>query len=189
MSELRLFTGEKKLIKKQIEELAKEYNMKVKYSKNIFYDLSKQYGLFFTPSLLYFIFDPKEISDKDSVSKLKELVGKSKVPVVCVIETTLDKRSSFYKTFNKSIEQLGELTIEKDLATKVQDFYNNIETITNIDTKEAVSFLYKLYYDFKHYEYKEIAGYCINLVLTGQVKTDLILKVFLAKVLDNRKER
>lgn len=176
---LKLFIGDRKLIKQKIEKLAKQYNVSIRYSTNILYDLSKQYGLFYTPALLYFIFDPKEINDKDSVNKFKELIEQSKLPVVCIIETTLDKRSIFYKTFHKNIENLGDEKINEDVVTK---FYKNMETIKTIDTKEAISFLYKIYYGLK--QYKEIAGYCINLVLTGQVTTDLILKIFLTKLLD-----
>lgn len=172
--------GDKKLIKQKIQQLAD--GMEIKYSRNIFSDLSRQYGLFFKPSLLYFIFDPTDFNNKDKVETFIKLTEKAKV--VCIIETPLDKRSSFYKVFNKRIETLGTIQKEKTLDEKVQDFINNIETIQDIDEKEAVSFLYKLFYNFK-YNNRETAGYCINLVLTGKIKTDLILKLFLSKILDN----
>lgn len=175
---IKLYTGDKKLIKREIEKLANEHKVNIKYSTDILHDLQRQYGLFFTPALLYFILDPKEFPDKDSVDELRKLTMKSKVPVVCIIETSIDKRSSFYKIFHKEIKHLGD----KEDRDTVKEFYSNIEMITSIGTNEALSFLYKLYYG--SYVYKESAGYCINLVLTGQVKTDLILKVFLAKILD-----
>lgn len=173
-----LYMGDKKLIKQEIEKLAREYKVEVKYSTNIFFDLHRQYGLFFVPCLFYFIFDPKEFSDKDSVDELKKLTMKSKIPIVCIIETNLDKRSSFYKTFHKEIKQLGGIT-DENIVTQ---FYNNIETIMSLEPKDAVSFLYKIYYSPGRY--KETAGYCINLILTGRVATDLILKIFLIKILD-----
>lgn len=175
---LNLYTGDRKLIKQQIEKLAKKYKVEVKYSTNILFEMQRQYGLFFTPCLFYFIFDPKEFSDKDSVDELKKLAMRSKIPIVCIIETNLDKRSSFYKIFHKEIKQLGGIT-DENIVTQ---FYNDIETITKLEPKDAVSFLYKIYYSPG--QYKEIAGYCINLVLTGRVTTDLILKIFLAKILD-----
>ena len=181
---IKIYTGDKKLIKQKIQQLAN--GMEIKYSRNILSGLSKQYGLFFKPSLFYFIFDPSDFNNKDKTETFIKLAEKAKSHVVCIIETPLDKRSSFYKSFNKRIETLGSIQKEKTLDEKVQDFINNIETITNVDEKEAVSFLYKLFYNFR-YNNREAAGYCINLVLTGKIKTDLILKLFLSKILDSKK--
>lgn len=180
---IKIYTGDKKLIKQKIQQLAD--GMEIKYSRNIFSDLSKQYGLFFKPCVLYFIYDPADFNTKDKTEAFIRLAEKAKSYVVCIIETPLDKRGSFYKSFNKRIETLGNIQKEKTLDEKVQDFINNIETITNVDEKEAVSFLYKLFYNFR-YNNRETAGYCINLVLTGKIKTDLILKLFLSKIIDNK---
>ena len=184
---LKLYTGDKKLIKDRIQQLANNVNMEIKYSKNIYSDLNNQYGLFFKPQVLYFIYEQKDFVDKESIESFLSKIDKSKSHVVCIIETELDKRSSFYKTFSKRIESLGTKQHTKTLDEKVNDFYNDYRTIVNIETKEAVSFLYKLFYDFRIGKYKREAGYCINLVLTGQAKTEDILKIFLLETLDKNK--
>lgn len=184
MSELRLLTGDYNLIKEEIQKMAN--GIDVVYSKNILSDLNFQYGLWYKPKLLYFLYDPSEISDKESVTTLINKTKTLKYPVVCVIETDIDKRSYFYTTFSKRIEVIGETKQEKTLDEKVVDFYNNINNIIEVTPKESISFLYKLFYNYKHKEYKNNAGYCINLVLTGRVKNDKILKVFFLKCLDKQ---
>ena len=157
---------------------------KYTFSKNILSDLNKQYGLFFQQKPLYFIYNQKDFPNKESVEALIRL-SKGK-DVICIIEEELDKRSYFYKTFSKQI--IGKKQNKVSLDDKVQDFYKNIYNIKNISNKEAVSFLYKIFYDFKHKQYKNTAGRCINYVLTGKVKTEQILKVFLLEILDNNKK-
>lgn len=179
----KLFTGDKQQIQQKIQTIAKEYKVDIQYSTNIVADLTRQYGLFYKPRLIYFLFDAKLFSAKEDVVAFKELVTKSKVPIICIIEQELDKRGSFYKTFNKQIEYAGSITQELDA---VKMFYKDISIITTIKPNESISFLYKIFYDFKHKQYKDIAGECINLVLTGKVTTNLILKVFLNKILDKK---
>lgn len=154
------------------------------FSKNILNDLKKQYGFFFKPKPLYFLYNAKDFPDKESIEALIKLSdGKD---VICIIEEELDKRSCFYKTFSKQI--IGKKQNKITLDDKVQDFYKNINNIKNILPSESVSFLYKLFYDFRHKEYKQIAGKCINLVLTGEVKTEYILKIFILGCLDKQRK-
>ena len=50
---LMFISGDRKQIKKEMQEIAN--GLPIKYSRDIIQDLKKQYGLFYKPSLLYFI--------------------------------------------------------------------------------------------------------------------------------------
>ena len=168
---IKFFSGDIKLIKEAIQEIAD--GAEVQFSKDIVSDTQRQYGLFYTPKVLYCLYD----SNVD-YSKIT-----SKTPVIVIIETKLDKRSSFYKQFGKQIKVFGNQK-EITLDDKVNNFFKNRRTIAEVDESEMVSFLYKIFYDFKRPYYKEQAGKCINLVLTGKVRTNNIKQVFILELLD-----
>ena len=168
---IKFFSGDIKLIKEAIQEIAD--GAEVQFSKDIVSDTQRQYGLFYTPKVLYCLYD----SNVD-YSKIT-----SKTPVIVIIETKLDKRSSFYKQFGKQIKVFGNQK-EVTLDDKVNNFFKNRRTIAEVDESEMVSFLYKIFYDFKRPYYKEQAGKCINLVLTGKVRTNNIKQVFILELLD-----
>ena len=168
---IKFFSGDIKLIKEAIQQIAD--GTEVQFSKDIISDTQRQYGLFYTPKVLYCLYD----SNVD-YSKIT-----SKTPVIVIIETKLDKRSSFYKKFGKQIKVFGNQK-EVTLDDKVNNFFKNRRTIAEVDESEMVSFLYKIFYDFKRPYYKEQAGKCINLVLTGKVRTNNIKQVFILELLD-----
>ena len=175
MKKFRIFTGNLQQIKETIKDIAKEENVEVKFSQDIFTDINKQYGLFYKPKLFYFFYSPN-LFDKDS---LPNFLNKLKHTVVCIVEEEIDKRSYFYKIFKDKIETIGKSYKEKTLDDKVEMFYKDNNTIQYISQKEIVSFLHKLFYNYKHKEYRQTAGYCLNLVLTGKVKVEYIKKVFI----------
>lgn len=170
---IKFFSGNIKLIKEAIQEIAVDVNMKARFSKDIYKDVARQYGLFYTPEVLYCLYD----------SNVDYSILNSKTPVIVIIETKLDKRSSFYKQFGKQIKVFGNQK-EVTLDDKVNNFFKDRRTIAEVDESEMVSFLYKIFYDFKRPYYKEQAGKCINLVLTGKVRTNNIKQVFILELLD-----
>lgn len=171
----RILAGDKKLIDDTIQQISKDVKMEVKFSKNIFEDLKKQYGLFYTPRLLYFLYDEKDMN----VEALKNIPDR--LNVVCVIETEIDKRGAFYKTFKDDIEFLGAKEVKETIDMKVARFKKDVLTALEVSPNESISFLYRLFYDFR---YKALAGRNINRVLTGKVKTNDIMKLFVLEVLD-----
>lgn len=179
----KLYTGDRRIIRAVMLEFATQNAMELQYSSNIQVDLAKQYGFFFKPKVLYFVYDATMFPDKETIDSFLQAVNNSKCPIICIVEE-IDKRSTFYKAFSKQIEVLGKIQQEPTLDDKVNAFYKDISNLSLVTNKEAVSFLYKLFYDFRRQKYKRAAGFCINAVLTGCVKVDDILKLFLIKSLD-----
>lgn len=161
---LKIYSGDRNAI---LEEL-KSFNTPIRYSS----DASKErgFGLFSNNGITYFLLA------NTSIDTLKRLET-SKNKYVCIAET-IDKRSAFYKTYGKKIIYIKNKTIEIDI---VADFLKNYKTINKITNE--VNFLYQVFYH-RNKQYKMLAGFCINLVLTGKVKSEYILPLFLSLALD-----
>lgn len=161
---LKIYSGNRNTI---LEEL-KSFNLPIRYSS----DASKErgFGLFSNNGITYFLLA------NTSIETLKRL-DSSKNRYVCIAET-IDKRSAFYKEYNKRIIYIEAKTKEKDLVTEFLKDYKTIGKVTN-----GVNFLYQVFYH-KNKQYKMLAGFCINLVLTGKVKSEHILLLFLSLALD-----
>ena len=161
---LKIYFGNRNRI---LTEL-KAYNIPIRFSS----DASKEkgFGLFNNNSITYFL-----LADT-SIDTLKRL-DSSKNKYVCIVEK-IDKRSSFYKEYNKRIIYLTNDEKETDIVT---EFYRDIKTISQVSN--GINFLYQLFYR-RNCPDKMLAGFCINLVLTGKLKADLVLPLFLSLKLD-----
>lgn len=140
------------------------------YTKDIIYELEHSFGLFGSANNFYFIYEADYFKDKETVDKLKLLTQNT--DVTCIIED-IDKKCYFYKTFCKSFK----LKEKQTLKDKVKLFLKDFSYINNIEEKEIVSFFYDLYY--RKCKYSNIASECINMVLTGKLKTINALQFFI----------
>ena len=140
------------------------------YTKDIIYELEHNFGLFGANNRFYFIYEADYFREKEAVDKLKLLTQNT--DVTCVVED-IDKKSYFYKTFCKSLK----LKEKQTLKDKVKLFLKDFSYINNIEEKEIVSFFYDLYY--RRCKYSKLAGGCINMVLTGRLKTINAMQFFI----------
>lgn len=140
------------------------------YTKDIIYELERNFGLFGSANKFYFIYEADYFKEKETVDKLKLLTQNT--DVTCVVED-IDKKCYFYKTFCKSLR----LKEKQTLNDKVKLFLKDFSYINNIEEKEIVSFFYDLYY--RKCKYSKLAGGCINMVLTGRLKTINAMQFFI----------
>lgn len=140
------------------------------YTKDIIYELEHSFGLFGANNRFYFIYEADYFKDKETVDRLESLTQNN--DVTCVVES-IDKKCYFYKTFCKSLK----LKEKQTLKDKVKMFLKDFSYINNIDEKEIVSFFYDLYY--RKCKYSNIASECINMVLTGKLKTINAMQFFI----------
>lgn len=140
------------------------------YTKDIIYELEHNFGLFGSANKFYFIYEADYFKERETVDKLKLLTQNT--DVTCVVED-IDKKCYFYKTFCKSLK----LKEKQTLKDKVKLFLKDFSYINNIEEKEIVSFFYDLYY--RRCKYSKLAGGCINMVLTGRLKTINAMQFFI----------
>ena len=140
------------------------------YTKDIIYELEHNFGLFGANNKFYFIYEADYFKEKETVDKLKLLTQNT--DVTCVVED-IDKKCYFYKTFCKSLK----IKEKQTLKDKVKLFLKDFSYINNIEEKEIVSFFYALYY--RKCKYSKLAGGCINMVLTGRLKTINAMQFFI----------
>ena len=175
---LKLYYGEYQLVKHTISQLATKNNMKIKYSTNIFDSLLTQHGLFSTPTCIYTLYDSNLFKDKSKYEYLVDACNNSS-SIYCIIIEGIDKKSSFYKYFKNDIEVVSK---PKKSVNLVDELYKDLHVLNTIEEKDRVSFLYKVYYDYKHRKYAKVAGFCINEVLTGKIPVKNIFQIFLLTI-------
>lgn len=204
---LTVYTGDYNAIKQTIATLADQNHVPVVYSTDIFNDLRTSRGLFFKPSLLYFLFTPDMFKDKETIENFINLCNKKKTIVVCIYET-IDKRSVFYKAIGKNIIELHgdnktkEEIVFKQLGIKSADIKQYIQKISEKDKLEydfksiskmlakndleafakvpynmIINVLYNVYYIGS--KNKILAGKLINEVMQGKITADIAIKYFL----------
>lgn len=157
-----------------IKDIQAQYNIGT-YVDIVEY-INRPKGLFNTQEeeIIYFLYNPKEIKNKDDVILLEhKLQDKT---AYCIIEN-IDKKTSFYKYIKTKMIDISKQ--ELSIKEKADRFYNDISIIKEIEDNEMVSFLYALYYNYKNLKYKSISGKLINLVLTGKVTIKHLKKLFL----------
>lgn len=140
------------------------------YTKDIIYELEHSFGLFGANNRFYFIYEADYFKDKETVDRLESLTQNN--DITCVVES-IDKKCYFYKTFCKSLK----LKEKQTLKDKVKIFLKDFSYINNIEEKEIVSFFYDLYY--RKCKYSNIASECINMILTGKLKTINAMQFFI----------
>lgn len=173
---LKVFIGDINKIKKEIRSISDDASMEIKYTTNIGYTLNHLYGIFYKPSIIYFICNADTIEDVDKFYSL----ATSTDSVIILVAESLDKRGKLYKKVKKHIKEFKS-GVELDNRDKV---YKDLSLIYTIDDSEFISTLYAVYYDFKsgNFRYKQVAGETINMVLTGKISSRLAKKYFIMGV-------
>ena len=168
---LKIYYGSYPSIKRIIEQLSKEVNMKITYSKNILESVNTQYGLLYTPHIIYTIYDEVTFKKKEVIETFDRLAKQSKSIFIIVVEN-IDKKSPFYIYYRKRMILIDN---EKPSTNTIC-----VDNVANIPPSQAISFLYHIYYT--HKKYSSQAGMCLNLVYSGQVSINNILQIFILTI-------
>lgn len=164
---LKIYQGSYPLVKESISQLATKNSMEIQYCKKFL-----PAGFFSKPKVYYTLYNDSDFKQFDvSITK-----GKS---IYCIIIEDISKTSAFYKRFKKDI-----ILVEKPRPTinLVDELYKDLHVLNIIEEKDRLSFLYKVYYDRKHRQYRKAAGYCINEVLTGKIPVKNIFQIFVLTI-------
>ena len=72
-----------------------------KFSKNIMSE--KFHGLFYEPTLFYFLYDKELFKDKETIDNFIKFAESTDSIIVCIIEEELDKKTIVYKKLKQYI--------------------------------------------------------------------------------------
>ena len=128
---------------------------------------------------VYFLYENKYFKDKESIDYFLELVkNKDELIIIGIIETDIDKRSAFYHAFKGKIKEVGKSKNDVPLIKEYQNYFysGKFNKLYNIPANNIVSFLYALYFDYKHRKYKKTIGFIINQILQGKLKNENVLQ-------------
>lgn len=170
---LKVYQGDIKLVKKEIEKLFRNSKVsKLKFSKNIMSE--KFHGLFYEPTLFYFLYDKELFKDKDSIDNFIRFAENTDSIIICILEEELDKKTIVYKKFKPYIE-----TISNNKQSKVDykaEILKDLSYVYLVDNSKFISILFALSYS----KYKQSAGFVLSLILTGRMNnTELAKKLFI----------
>ena len=170
---LKVYIGNLVSIKYKIKELASKNNIsKIKFSKNIMSE--KFHGLFYKPTLFYFLYDKELFKDKDSIDNFIKFAESTDSIIVCILEEELDKKTSVYKKLKQYIEEINNTKTKK--IDEKSEILKDLGYIYNIDNSKFISILFALSYS----KYKQSAGFVLSLILTGRMNnTELAKKLFI----------
>lgn len=169
---LKIYQGDIKLIKKEIEKLFRNSKVsKIKFSKNIMSE--KFHGLFYEPTLFYFLYDKELFKDKDSVDNFIKIAESTDSIIVCIIEEELDKKTIVYKKLKPYIKAV---TTKKKKIDEKTLILKDLSYVYEVDNSKFISTLFSLSYG----KYSQQAGFVLSLILTGRMNnTELAKKLFL----------
>ena len=170
---LKIYQGDIKLVKKEIEKLFRKSKVsKMKFSKNIMSE--KFHGLFYEPTLFYFLYDKELFKDKETIDNFIKFAENTDSIVVCILEEELDKKTIVYKKLKQYIEEINNTKTKKidDKAEILKD----LSYVYLVDNSKFISILFALSYS----KYKQSAGFVLSLILTGRMNnTELAKKLFI----------
>lgn len=172
---LRIYQGELKPIKKEIEKLFRNSKVsRCKFSKDI--RSEKFHGLFYEPFLCYFLYDKELFKDKDSLDSFTKFAESTDSIIVCIIEEELDKKTIVYKKLKPYIK---EVTTKKKKVDEKTLILKDLSYVYDIDNSKFISTLFSLSYG----KYSQQAGFVLSLILTGRMNnTELAKKLFITLV-------
>lgn len=170
---LKVYIGNLTSIKYKLKELASKNNIsKIKFSKNIMNE--KLYGLFYKPTLFYFLYDKELFKDKDSIDNFIKFAESTDSIIVCILEEELDRKTIIYKKLKQYIEEINNTKTKR--VDEKSEILKDLSYIYNIDNSKFISTLFALSYS----KYKQSAGFVLSLILTGRMNnTELAKKLFI----------
>ena len=171
---LRIYQGDLKTIKEEIEKLFRNSKVsKLKFSKNIMSE--KFHGLFYEPTLFYFLYDKELFKDKETIDNFIKFAENTDSIIVCILEEEeLDKKTIAYKKLKQYIEEINNTKTKK--VDEKSEILKDLNYIYNIDNSKFISTLFSLSYS----KYKQSAGFVLSLILTGRMNnTELAKKLFI----------
>ena len=175
---LKIYAGTVNNIKPKLKELATKHKLtQIKFTKNILSE--KLYGLFYTPSVYYFLYNKELFSDKDSIKRFVDYCNNTNSLIVCIIEETIDKKSSFYKQLKNEIIEVG--SGNKTIDHK-EEILRDLSYVYKVDNSKFISVLFALSYT----RYGQASNFVLNLILTGRLNNVDIAKKLLVAILTNK---
>ena len=169
---LKIYQGDIKLVKKEIEKLFRNSKVsKLKFSKNIMSE--KFHGLFYEPTLFYFLYDKELFKDKETIDNFIKFAESTDSIIVCIIEEELDKKTIVYKKFKPYIKTIELKQSKVDYKAEI---LKDLSCVYLVDNSKFISILFALSYS----KYKQSAGFVLSLILTGRMNnTELAKKLFI----------
>lgn len=169
---LKIYQGDIKLVKKEIEKLFRNSKVsKIKFSKNIMSE--KFHGLFYEPTLFYFLFDKELFKDKETIDNFIKFAESTDSIIVCILEEELDKKTIVYKKLKQYIEEINNTTTKK--IDEKAEILKDLAYVYLVDNSKFISILFSLSYG----KYSQQAGFVLSLILTGRMNnTELAKKLF-----------
>ena len=173
---LKVFIGDGAKIRQEIKSISSDTGLKLEYTSDVEYTVNHLYGIFYKPSIIYFLYTDDSITDVDKFYSL----ATSTDSIIILVADSLDKRSKLYKKVKKEVKEFKAVK-ELDNRDKI---YKDLKLVYTIDDSEFISALYSIYYDFQsaNFRYKQVAGETINMVLTGKISSKLAKKYFIMGV-------
>ena len=170
---LRIYQGDLKTIKEEIEKLFRNSKVsKLKFSKNIMSE--KFHGLFYEPTLFYFLYDKEFFKDKEIIDNFIKFAESTDSIIVCIIEEELDKKTIIYKKFKPYIKTIS--TNKQNKVDYKAEILKDLSCVYLVDNSKFISILFSLSYS----KYKQSAGFVLSLILTGRMNnTELAKKLFI----------
>lgn len=168
---LKIYQGDIKLVKKEIEKLFRNSKVsKLKFSKNIMSE--KFHGLFYEPTLFYFLFDKELFKDKETIDDFINFCNNTQSIIVCVLEEELNKKTIVYKKFKPYIKAI---TTKKKKIDEKTIILKDLSYVYLVDNSKFISILFSLSYG----KYSQQAGFVLSLILTGRMNNiELAKKLF-----------
>lgn len=173
---LKVFIGDEAKIRQEIKSISSDTGLKLEYTSDVEYTVNHLYGIFYKPSIIYFLYTDDSITDVDKFYSLSTNTDS----IIILVADSLDKRSKLYKKVKKEVKEFKAVK-ELDNRDKI---YEDLKLVYTIDDSEFISALYSIYYDFQsaNFRYKQVAGETINMVLTGKISSKLAKKYFIMGV-------
>lgn len=168
---LKVYVGNLKLIKSEINKLSTEYNLDIKFSKNILAET--MYGLVYQPHIYYFLYTKELFPDKDAIERFIIFANKTNSTIICVVDGAIDKKTIFYKLLKQYITEINNTdnkTNNKELVLA------DLKNVYEIEDSKFISTLFSL----SHSKYGQQADFVLNLILTGRMsRIPLAKKLFI----------
>lgn len=169
----QIYHGNLTSIKYKLKELASKYNIsKIKFSKSIMSE--RLYGLFYEPTLYYFLYDKSLFADKETIEGFIQFAESTDSILVCILEEQLDKKTVQYKKLKQYITEINNTEHKK--TDEKTEILKDLSYTYNIENNRFISVLFALQYS----KYSKPAGFVLSLILTGRLNNiDIAKKLFI----------
>ena len=86
---LKVFIGDGAKIKQEIKSISSDTGLKLEYTSDVEYTVNHLYGIFYKPSIIYFLYTDDSITDVDKFYSLATNTDS----IIILVADSLDKRS------------------------------------------------------------------------------------------------